>query len=356
MGIFMQKKTIQLTAVILLTYLFMKYISPFASPFVVSFLIVHAMNPLIEQVHQRTHFKKPFLAFLLLSIWTMLLLLILWILSMAVMDGGSRICRELPVCFANIGTMLGKCCHGMEAYLGMDGGKIESFVTEQVNLFTESLQVNILPSVMGKSFDYVKSIVSFFSFLAVMMIGVLLLSRDYNEISRTIQENQKCRAVWEIFCKIVLYIKTYVRAQLILLILISTLCAVTLAAIGMKSGIAYGVLTGFMDMLPFIGTGIMLLPLGAFYFVANEYGKAVVCVALYAVCAFLRELLEPKLIGNKVGIWPIGILFAVFSGLYLFGVSGIIKGPLSLVIICETTKYLWYTEEKDEQENSKEHG
>lgn len=332
----------------------MKYISPFAAPFIAAFLIVWAMNPFIEKVHRRTRFKKPFLAGLLLSIWTVLLVLIIWVLSILAIDGGSRLFQELPEYFTDWGVVLGNCCSGIEQYLGVDGNKIEHFVMEQVNLFTQSFQVNILPSMMGKSFNYVKGVATFFSFIAVMMIGVLLLSKDYNEISEKVKKDNRWKAAREIFYKVVIYIKTFVKAQFIILFIISSLCAVTLSVIEMKCGVIYGLFTGFMDMLPFIGTGIMLIPLSIFYFLTNEIWKAIVCIALYALCAFLRELLEPKLIGDKVGIWPIGILFAVFSGIYLFGISGIIKGPLSLVIICETIKYLWYTEEKEEQGSVRE--
>ena len=94
-------------------------------------------------------------------------------------------------------------------------------------------------------------------------------------------------------------------------------------------------------MLPFIGTGIMLIPLALFMAFGGKFWQAVVCFILYAVCALVREFLEPRLIGDKVGVWPVGILFAVFAGVKLFGVSGIIKGPLALVVICETCRYLW---------------
>lgn len=355
MGIFMQKKSIQLLAIILLTYVFMKYISPFASPFAAAFLIVYMMNPFLERIHRKTHFKKQFLAGVLLSVWTILFLLLIWILSVIVIDGGSRMLREVPQYLTNWSTVLGSCCSGLEECLGINDGEIENFMIRQINLFTESFQVNLLPSVMGKSFNYVKSVISFFSFVVVMMIGVLLLSKDYNQIADKFRKNEKSKAIRDIFHKVILYIQTFVRAQFMILIMISTLCALTLTIIGMKNGILYGILTGLMDMLPFVGTGIMLLPLSIFYLVSKEYVKAVVCIALYALCAFLREILEPRLIGNKIGIWPVGILFAVFAGLYLFGVSGIIKGPLSLVIICETVRYLWYTEEKKESGSTKEH-
>ena len=51
-----------------------------------------------------------------------------------------------------------------------------------------------------------------------------------------------------------------------------------------------------------------------------------------------RELLEPRLIGNKIGIAPICILFSLYAGVKLFGVGGIIKGPLALIVIFEILK------------------
>ena len=91
MGIFMQQffhqKTTQFFLTVLVTYLFMKYLSPFVTPFLVAFLIVWAMNPYIERVHQKTRFRKSFVAGLLLTIWIILFIWILWIFSYVVMNG-----------------------------------------------------------------------------------------------------------------------------------------------------------------------------------------------------------------------------------------------------------------------------
>lgn len=333
--------------IILLTYLFMKYISPFASPFLVAFLIVFAMNPYIERVHQRTGFGKTFLAGLLLVIWTILFIWVLWILSGLVMNGGSDLWARIPDYFAKWDVALSGCCNCLEELFGVDGQALQVYVIRQADIFADSFQTDILPVIMGKSVTYMKSVVSCFAFLAVVFVAVLLLAKDYGKLVQA-WEHTQLRGVGEVFQKVVSYLRTFLRAQIIILLVISTVCAVTLSFIGMKGALLYGLLTGFMDMLPFIGTGIMLIPLGMIYLFTSEYVRATVCIGLYAVCALIREMLEPRLIGDKVGIWPVGILFAVFAGVHLFGISGVIKGPLSLVIICETVKFLWYTG-KDEK-------
>lgn len=336
-----KRKYLIIAAVTFCVYFAMRYLSPIASPFILAFLIAGALNPLIQKIHKKMKIKQSVTAGLVLILICIGAALLLWFLCAILFSKGGEIAGQASFYEEEFCRLLGACCDHMEERFGIDGMAVETFILEQVNILAENIEINVLPAVMNKSMDYVKGAAGFFGFLAVMMIAVLLLVKDYEAIVGKIKENEDLQGVWEVTGKVIRYIKTFLKAQLIILSIISTVCALTLGIMGMKGGILYGIITGFMDMLPFIGTGIMLLPLALLRLIEGSWGKALVCLLLYAVCAFLREFLEPKLIGNKVGIWPVGILFAVFAGLKLFGLWGIIKGPISLVIICETCKYLF---------------
>ena len=54
---------------------------------------------------------------------------------------------------------------------------------------------------------------------------------------------------------------------------------------------------------------------------------------MYVACIFIRELLEPKLIGKKIGVSPVLILLSIYAGIKLFGIWGIIGGPLGFIMI-----------------------
>ena len=88
-----------------------------------------------------------------------------------------------------------------------------------------------------------------------------------------------------------------------------------------------------MDALPFIGTSIVLLPLALWELFSGACLKAFFCLLAYGVSALFRELAEPKLIGKRVGVYPFIILISVYAGMKLFGLWGIIKGPVGLVMI-----------------------
>ena len=335
------KKYLTAVAIIFAVYFAMKYISPVVSPFLFAFLLAGLINPLAERANRKIKIRKPVLAGMILFLVCLIVIVLLWTLLSGLITGGSRLAVSMPDYQEELSVVLNDCCHIMEEKFGVDGARIENFIVEQIDIFIENLEVKVIPEVMGKSVGYMRNIVGFVSFTVVTIIAILLIMKDYDSYLEKLRKEESFKAFWEIGKKVLLYIKTFIRAQVIILCIISTVCAITLALAGMKGGILYGVLTGVMDMLPFIGTGIMLLPLAFFRLAAGNYWQAFLCFCLYAVCALIREFLEPKLIGERVGVWPVGILFAVFAGIHLFGVWGIVKGPLSLVIICESYKYLY---------------
>lgn len=338
------KKYLWIIGIVFSVYFGMKYLSPIASPFVVAFLMAGFINPIVTKLQEKVKIKKSVLAGLVLLFFLIIVLFLCWILGAALFAGGQSLARELPGFREELMILLESSCDGIEARFGIDGVVIENFVMEQVEVLADNLEVNVFPMVMGKSVGVFKVLGSVFGFLAVAGIAILLIIKDYDKVMGRLIEEESFRGIVEVCVKVVIYIKTFVKAQLVILCVISSICALTLGLAGIRGGAVYGLITGFMDMLPFIGTGIMLMPLALVLFLQGSYLQALICVGLYGVCALVREFLEPKLIGNKVGVWPVGILFAVFAGIKLFGIAGIIKGPLSLVIICEICRYLWKKE------------
>ena len=334
-----RRKYLIIGLVILSVYLFMRFLSPIVSPFLLAFLIAGALSKLTNKIPVKI--KKSLLASILLLVFVSIFAILVWRVGSWVIEKCSSLAGNMHVYEEDLCRLLTDCCDRMERRFGVDAAAIENFVLEQVNVFADNLEVNVFPAMMNKSVGYMKTIAGLVSFLVVTVIAVFLMLKDYEKVADYIKKNEDFKGVLEVTAKVIHYIKTYVKAQATILLIISVVCALVLTFVGIEGSLLYGIVTGFMDMLPFIGTGLMLMPVAFFQLIAGKYWQAIVIVILYGVCVLIREFLEPKLIGNKVGIWPVGILFAVFAGVQLFGLSGIIKGPIGLVIIWETCRYLF---------------
>lgn len=95
----------------------------------------------------------------------------------------------------------------------------------------------------------------------------------------------------------------------------------------------FGIGLGILDALPIIGTGLFLYPSMLIFFLRGQTGLAVWCLSIEVVTTLVREFMEPRLLGDKLGVYPVVIMAAIYLGFFVFGVSGFILGPVALSLI-----------------------
>ncbi len=223
----------------------------------------------------------------------------------------------------------------MEKLTGVDAVKIETQVVEKFNCLVETATAEKMSELMGNSMTILKKTISCFTIIIVTFISVLLFVKDFGKMKEKCRNNKCCQVIYDIVKKVLTATGTYLRAQLIIMSFISTLCVIALYFLKNPYALLVGILIGFFDILPFIGTGTILVPWAVVEFTMGNYKEAVVLLLLFAACSFIRELLEPKLIGKRLGIYPIAVLMAIYVGIRLFGICGIVLGPVSILIIYE---------------------
>lgn len=346
MDAFFKNKLARGCVVTILVWFFFRYLFGLAAPFLLAFVLITLLYPALERVQKRIPVRKKYLAVGVILPVLLLVILGLWAglsFCMEQLQGLPAFCnrveRQAEAFFHN-------CCCQLDGKFGWEGEKIETYVIEQMNVIMENVQIQVAPQLISSSYNCFKGLFSAVGFLAITCIAVFLLEKDYTGMVEWLKGEKTAAFLWTAFEGVLSYITTFFKAQGVILLVIAVLAGVTLSIAGVEGGAFFGILAGVLDMLPFIGTGIVLVPLSVWQLLNGRYGQMAVCLVLYAVCILIREFLEPRLIGNKMGISPIYILFAVYAGMKLFGVSGIVKGPLALIVICEIQK----SGEKSEQQ------
>lgn len=314
-------------------YFFLRFICPLVTPVLLAGMFLTLCYPAFDDIQKKTRIKKQYLASGILLLLCTVLILLVWF-------GGSFLLQKIPVWVEGIDGMqqgfvliVEECCDNVGTFVGMDTSDLAQVIVEQVDLFVENFQVQILPGVLGSSWSYVRRLFSVITVLAVTMIATVLLAKDYDAILAFMGAGRDSRMLLEVALRVIRYLATFVRAQVIILFVIGTTCVTVLTLSGVSRGVLFGLLAGLLDALPFIGTGIVLVPLAVWQLAQGYYWKALFCIVAYGISALLRELLEPKLIGKREGVYPIAILLAVYAGIRLFGLWGILKGPVGLVMI-----------------------
>lgn len=125
----------------------------------------------------------------------------------------------------------------------------------------------------------------------------------------------------------------YLRAQLILISITALIVVIGLLLLGVKSSFAIGLMIGFVDLIPYLGVGIVMLPWALYAYMTGDLALGIGLSVLYAVILITRQVLEPKVLASSIGLDPLAMLIGMFVGLQLFGMLGLIIGPVLLVIL-----------------------
>ncbi|PIE56295.1 MAG: AI-2E family transporter [Desulfobulbus propionicus] len=101
------------------------------------------------------------------------------------------------------------------------------------------------------------------------------------------------------------------------------------AIMGLKSPVLWGAVMGILAFLPILGVGLILLPAAAILAINGAFLKAGITVLFYLILSFSVEyLVKPKFVGSQVKMHTLLVFLAIIGGMSLFGVLGIIYGPL----------------------------
>lgn len=322
-------------------YFFLRYLSPLVAPILTAMLFVTMFGPFLQKIQEKLHLHRQIGAILLLLLGFAILALVIWVLFSWMVGSLPKWIGRIEELEQKVRLIVYNGSHLAGHALGIDGEYLGNTLLKYVEQGFSYFQDKAVPDMLVQSLEYMKAVAAVSVFLVTFLIAAVLLARDYDRIMNNLLEKEEFHVLLEVICGVIRYIATFVKAQLIIMSVIAAISALTLTFAGIEHGALWGLLAGVLDALPFIGTGVVLFPLALSRIFCGKLGGAVICAVLYAVCAFLREMLEPRLIGSRLGVPPIAVLVSVYAGVRLFGVWGIIKGPLGFVLIYQTCFSIW---------------
>lgn len=335
------KKHIYFTAAFVIVYLAIRYLLPLFLPLVIAFIIVAPLNPFLERVCKKTRIGKGFLAGIILLFVCTLIGILSWLLVSCFLHQIEVFIKNISYYEEQFTCFIKGCSRMIEDRLDMNAGQLETLILERVDIFIEDMQVQILPGMMNQSIFYIKYGVESVTFLVVTIIAAILLAKDFETMNQRISQIGCYQVIKDIIVRIGSLFGSFFRAQVMILIIIAAICIAGLYFAGICHYVLLGIITGVLDVLPFVGTGIILLPIALWQLLKGKIWSGIVLCVTFVISALARELLEPKLIGKKMGVFPIGILISVYAGVKLFGLMGVLLGPVYMLIVCECYRRIY---------------
>ena len=327
--------------IIFIVYFFFKYVIKWIMPFFIAFLVAALLYPLIKFFSRKLKIKKntkPIAAVITTLFFCTVGVLVWFIIYRLVVAIGGFI-ASLPDFFKNtIMPNLTLAYEKIRALLAnlnieLDAGSKTFFDSIQGGI--TSLVSGILPS-----FSVITSIPGMLISILIMIISTYFIAMDFRRITTfCLSQLPKKAADFVLMIKdyTVKILFKYIRSYaLILSITFGELMigfGIMHFVTGLQNVFLLALLIAIFDILPIVGTGTVLIPWAIISLIIGDFATSICLFIIYVVITVVRQFIEPKIVGQQVGLHPVATLLAMIVGSRLFGGFGLLGVPVALAII-----------------------
>lgn len=312
------------------------YLLPYLAPFVIGIIVAIALRRPVDWLTKKTRIPRGIWSAVLVIFTLVSLISILSFVIYKLYGEFSSFLSSLPSyvpsitsAFSSINSKIIDIAGNLPESFKASITKLpETLATSAIDLLT-----NAVSGTAGKTAVSLPGILVSF---IVTIVSCCFITKDYYDISAFIKRQLSERS-WMVLSEaknmFVSNILKLLRSYLLLMTITFCELAIGLSLIGFNYSIVLALLIAVVDILPILGTGTVLIPWGVFLLITGDVVKGICVLVLYAFIAFVRNILEPKIIGKNIGLPTLAVLVAMYVGLKLFGFIGMIGLPITLIII-----------------------
>lgn len=307
-------------------------------PFILAFLAATLLAPLVQKIARRVggwnFWSMLFVVLMLLAATGILVYAGYYLISQiidlihswaSIRDGLTNMLEQISIFLS---TNVHFTYTDTEAY-------ILNFVQEGLNWITGKVST-WAPSVVIGVGNLASGIASFVVSLLFFIVGAYFMTADYPGLRKKL-----ISWVPDIIRPHMRHVKEatgsamfgYLRAQLILSGVVTLIIFIALLIYGQSYSLLIAIACGIIDVMPFFGSGAVLVPWGVIMLLLGNFQKGLFLLALALALFIFRKLAEPKVVGNQTGLSPLLSLISIYVGMKLGGVIGMILCPILCMVV-----------------------
>ena len=345
-------------------FIFFKYLVLWFLPFLIAWFIALIIQPAVRFLH--TKLKLP------QKLATIIFLLILFAaLVTGIFFAVNRIIDELNFLATNFSitettNRISDAINNFFAWLENIPFIYDNNIVEQLKEYLRTETGNFLSQLVSadKIQTFIRTIAitipQLLIFILITIVSTFYIALDFKHINKFIsaQIPVKIRAVInDIKSRFLDVIYKYLKAYFTIYVITYSELTVGFLIIGIKYAFLIAFIIALVDILPVLGTGTVLIPWGIISIIQKDYFTGFALLILYAVIMIIRNIIEPKIVGSSIGLYPVVTLMAIFVGYNIFGGVGIFLMPITVLILKnlndEGKIHIWKTVKKEESEEEK---
>lgn len=331
-----------IAVVILLAALFLlPRVIIFFMPFVVGWVIALIAGPLVRFFEDKIKLKRKIgSAFVIISVIALVVLFLYFVTAWLIKQVGG-LAGALPDMWSGMESDLGDIGHKFDALFHKLPEDVKAGIADAADSISDYLaDIDLFGRISSPTIaaagSFAKQLPSMFIGLIMALLSAYFFVAERNVIGDWFRRYMpgviqiRFRTVRRSLRKSV---GGYLKAQLKIEVWMYLLLLIGLGLLKVDYYALIALLIAFMDFLPFFGTGTVLIPWAVIRVLTGDYKMAVWLLIIWGVGQLARQLIQPKIVGDSIGVPPLPTLFLLYIGYKFGGIVGmIIAVPLGLLL------------------------
>ena len=316
---------------IIYSLLFLLIVTTFAyiAPFFIGGRLAFIINPISQRLEKKLHINKG-ISTLFLSLLGVAL--VIFLASFLIVKGSGQLVDFLNNIDSNIysymGSMINDWINNLSEYVNYIQGLSNNNINVQdlVAKYSQSI-TNIAKAMLSKTIDLATSLPTLILIVITLFMSTYFIAKDFDKIENgflSIFTDDTKIKVRRVKCEIIYSIKGYIKAYAILMSITFIVIWISFALFKIPYGLPLGIIGALLDLIPFLGIVVIFVPVIIYYFIVENYFVSIGISIVFIALSILRQILEPKLVSANVGISPLPTIIAIFVGIQVAGILGII--------------------------------
>jgi len=342
----MQNKKRDLFIFIGVAVLFIFFIftaQPILMPFITSLVLSYLLNPIVTKLNNKYNITRTTSTAVILSLFFLILLTALFVLLPIIYKQFIEFISLLPLYFETIVGDLYPKIMNFASSLGFEyqGNLSELLAKENIAENFIKISHNFANNILSSTLN----IVNIFSLIFIMPLLVFYILKDWDILLETINKNlpkESKKDIKELLSNIDTTLSSYLRGQFNVCLILGVFYAILLSVAGLKFGFIIGLLTGLFSFIPYVGMllGVIIALIVAIF----QWGFDPIHYSAVALIFISGQVLEgsfltPRLIGSKIGVHDVWVIFGVFFFGAWLGFTGVLLAVPLTAVISTTIKY-----------------
>lgn len=335
-----------LLVVLLGIYLLYK-LAMFYIPFIIALIIASIVEPIIKFLTKKLKFNRKVAA-------VISLLFVFGILITLITLGTTKLIDECKSLIANSNDsyrVLYNNCIGFINDIQNGNTPLPNELAELAKKATEGLIENgnrMAAGLGGKIITGISSLPTIITYSIITILATLFTCFDrqfvLDKISSQVPKKwiDKIKSIYKDMYEVSWnYIKAEAKLSFICFMwVLIGLIIFEQCGLEVKYTVLMAVIIGFVDVLPIFGAGTTMIPWAIYLGATGNVPLAIAILCLWGTWAVIRQLLEPHMVSKQIGTHPLITLLAMYTGLKLIGIFGLMIGPIIALILLNTFREL----------------